>query len=235
MRSWQLPPVLVAGTMPAFTCDLLCFVCTFTHRYKGNLCVCLRLRKQCLRSKKRQLLGVAHVLLGIVHVLPGVAHVLLGIVHVLLGIAHVLLGVAHVLLGVAHVLLGVAHVLLLHSVAGYRGSEYGCVQTCRVLRKRSDCWKALCNPQKVDLCVHASSTHVMAAEMTIAQNPPDARGLLRCYNYKCIKEYESGKSVKVCRSCALDVGHSVQNITMPKSRILSIAHNIAHELLDARG
>ena len=55
-------------------------------------------------------------------------------------------------------LLRVAHVLLLRSVASYRGSEYACVQALRVDRKRGDCSKAPRNPQKVNLCVPASSS-----------------------------------------------------------------------------
>ena len=52
----------------------------------------------------------------------------------------------------------VAHVLLLRSIAGYRGSEYACAQALRVYRKRSDWSKALRNPQKVDMCVPASTS-----------------------------------------------------------------------------
>ena len=52
----------------------------------------------------------------------------------------------------------VAHVLLLHSVVSYRGSEYACIQMLRVDWKRSDCSKAQCNTQQVDLCVLASSS-----------------------------------------------------------------------------
>ena len=66
------------------------------------------------------------------------------------------------------------------------------------------------------------------------KNPPDVWGLLR-RNYTYFKEYASGKSVKVCCTCLPDFGHSVQNVTMPKSTILYIAHDIAHDMLNARG
>ena len=54
---------LVSGTVPAFTCDCLRFVCTFTGRRKVDLCVCLHLGEQCLCSKNTLVARVAHVLL----------------------------------------------------------------------------------------------------------------------------------------------------------------------------
>ena len=53
----------LSGTVPAFTCDCLRFVCAFTRRRKFDLCVCLRLREQCLRSEITSVSRVAHVLL----------------------------------------------------------------------------------------------------------------------------------------------------------------------------
>ena len=53
----------LSGTVPAFTCDCLRFVCAFTRRRKFDLCVCLRLREQCLRSEITSVFRVAHVLL----------------------------------------------------------------------------------------------------------------------------------------------------------------------------
>ena len=55
-------------------------------------------------------------------------------------------------------LLGVAHVLLLRSVANYRGSEYACVQACRVDRKRSELFKSAASSTKGDFSVLASSS-----------------------------------------------------------------------------
>ena len=58
-----VPAYSLSGTVPAFTCNCLHFVCTFTRRWKFDLCVCLRLWEQCLRSKITSVARVAHVLL----------------------------------------------------------------------------------------------------------------------------------------------------------------------------
>ena len=57
-----VPAFSLSGTVPAFTCDCLRFVCVFTWR-RNSTCVCLRLREQCLRSKITSVSRVAHVLL----------------------------------------------------------------------------------------------------------------------------------------------------------------------------
>ena len=51
----------LSGTVPAFTCDCLRFVCAFTPRPKVDLC--LRFREQCLRSEITSVSRVALVLL----------------------------------------------------------------------------------------------------------------------------------------------------------------------------
>ena len=57
-----VPTFSLSGTVPAFTCDCLRFVCAFTRR-RSSTCVCLSLREQCLRSKITSVARVAHVLL----------------------------------------------------------------------------------------------------------------------------------------------------------------------------
>ena len=58
-----VPAFSLSGTVPAFMCDCLRFVCAFTRRRKFDMCVCLRLREQCLRSEITPVARVAHVLL----------------------------------------------------------------------------------------------------------------------------------------------------------------------------
>ena len=57
-----VPALLVSGTVPAFTCDCLHFVCAFMRRRKFDLCVSTSSRRM-LRSKKTSVARVAHVLL----------------------------------------------------------------------------------------------------------------------------------------------------------------------------
>ena len=72
-KRWSLEPATgrpyvrafsLSGTVPAFTCDCLRFVCAFTPRPKFDLCVSTSsTRKQCLRSEITSVVRVAHVLL----------------------------------------------------------------------------------------------------------------------------------------------------------------------------
>ena len=52
----------LSGTVPAFTCDCLRFVCALRDD-ESSTCVCLRLREQCLRSEITSVFRVANVLL----------------------------------------------------------------------------------------------------------------------------------------------------------------------------
>ena len=56
----------LSGTVPAFTCDCLRFVCVLSAHLRddeSSTCVCLCLREQCLRSEITSVARVANVLL----------------------------------------------------------------------------------------------------------------------------------------------------------------------------